>query len=134
MQRDHPLHNDRMAPTSTPQATVLKQELEKRGIIVEAEKWDGHKHIDLIIARAQLNIEVDGKHHYQDARQMLSDLKGAHYSERKGWDTVRIPNALIDNESDLHQVADALAIVATERSHQLGHRMHYRRYQRNPAR
>jgi hypothetical protein len=36
-----------MRPVSTPQARLLKQELEGRGIIVEAEKWDNHKHIDL---------------------------------------------------------------------------------------
>jgi very-short-patch-repair endonuclease len=131
MQKEHLRHNNGMAPRSTPQATILRQELEKRGIIVQAEKWDGHKHIDLVITRAQLNIEVDGKQHYQDAGQILSDLKRSHHSERKGWDTIHIPNALIDNESDLHQVADALAIVATERAHQLGHRMHYRRYQWN---
>jgi hypothetical protein len=44
-----------MEPHSTPQALRLKEELEKRGVIVEAEKWDGHKHIDLVISRAQLN-------------------------------------------------------------------------------
>jgi very-short-patch-repair endonuclease len=131
MNKRIPLHNNGMPPTSTPQAAILKQELEKRGIIVEAEKWDGHKHIDLVIARALLNIEVDGKQHYQDARQILSDLRRSHHSERKGWDTIHIPNALIENESDLHQVADALAIVATERAHELGHRMHCRRYQWN---
>jgi hypothetical protein len=33
-----------MHPETTPQALRLKDELEKRGVTVEAEKSDGHKH------------------------------------------------------------------------------------------
>lgn len=117
-----------MASKSTPQAERLKGELEKRGIVVEAEKWDGHKHIDLVVARSQLNIEVDGKQHYENWRQILSDVHRAHHSDRKGWDTIHVPNSVVDRESDLLRVADALAVVARIRAHDRGHRMHYRHY------
>jgi hypothetical protein len=116
-----------MHPVSTPQALLLKGELEKRGIIVEAEKWDGHKHIDLAISRAQLNIEVDGKQHYEDWQQILSDLHRAHHSDRR--DTVHIPNAVIENGGDLCKVADALAIAARVRAHDRGHRMLWKHYE-----
>lgn len=117
-----------MRGVSTPQAILLGYELEKRGIIVEREKWDGHKHIDLVIPRAHLNVEVDGKQHYENSHQILSDLKRSHHSDLKGWDTIHIPNAVIDNEQDLKRVSDALAMAARDRAHRLGYRMHYRHY------
>jgi very-short-patch-repair endonuclease len=64
-----------------------------------------------VIPRAQLNVEVDGKQHYENAHQILSDLKRSHYSDRKGWDTIHIPNAVIDNEQDLHRVADGWQLL-----------------------
>ena len=118
-----------MQPTSTPQAVKLKAELERRGVPVEAEKWDGHKHIDLVVSRAMLNIEVDGKQHYEDWRQILSDLHRTHHSDRKGWDTVHIPNAVIENRDELARVADALAMAARVRAGHRGHRMHWRHYE-----
>lgn len=113
---------------STPQAIKLKDELERRGIIVVAEKWDGHKHIDLVIHRSRLNIEVDGKQHYQDAKQILADIKRSHYSDFKGYDTFHVPNVFIDNARDLTKVADALAEAATIQARRLGHRQHYHSY------
>lgn len=111
----------------TPEALALKTELEKRGLIVEAEKWDGHKHIDLVIHRARLNIEVDGKQHYEDASQIVTDLKRSHYSDISGYDTIHIPNVLI--RTDLTQVSDAVAKAAAIRAHRLGHRFHFSHYQ-----
>lgn len=116
----------RMYRTSTPQALALKNELEHRGIIVEAEKWDGHKHIDLVIHRARLNIEVDGKQHYESPAQILSDLDREHYSDDGGYRTIHIPNALID--SDLERIANALAIAAGMRAQRLGQRHQYKHY------
>jgi very-short-patch-repair endonuclease len=119
-----------MHAQSTPQALRLKEELEERGAIVEAEKWDGHKHIDLVISRAQLNIEVDGKQHYEDWKQILSDLHREHHSDRKGGDTIHIPNAVIENAEDLRKVANALGIAARVRAHDRGHRLPFRHYER----
>ena len=109
---------------STSEALSLKKELEKRGVIVEAEKYDGHKHIDLVISRAHLNIEVDGNQHYETSAQILSDLLRTKYSAKAGWGTLHIPNILIHR--DLEKVADALANAAIRRSNDRGHRFDYR--------
>jgi very-short-patch-repair endonuclease len=113
---------------STPQALKLKEALEKLGVIVVAEKWDGHKHIDLVIHRSRLNIEVEGKHHYQDAEQILADIKRSHYSNLKGYDTFRVPNIFIDEPRDLAKVANALAEAAKIQARRLGHRQHIHSY------
>jgi very-short-patch-repair endonuclease len=99
--------------TPTPEAMVLKQELEKRGIRVLAEVNDGHKHIDLAIPNARINIEVDGRQHYENPHQIISDLKRSHYSDGLGYDTIHIPNVFI--REDLKNVADALAEAARMR-------------------
>lgn len=113
---------------STPQAQLLKQELERRGLTVRDEVYDGHKHIDLVISRAHLNIEVDGKQHYETAHQILSDLARTHYSDDSGWDTIHIPNPFIDNPQDLQKVADALAKASSVRIRKFGHRLPYHHY------
>ena len=43
----------------TPQAQALHDALVARGIECELEPWDGHKHVDLGIPRAKINIEID---------------------------------------------------------------------------
>jgi very-short-patch-repair endonuclease len=113
---------------STSQALKLKEALEERGLIVQAEKWDGHKHIDLVVHRSRLNIEVDGKQHYQSAQQILADIKRSHYSDFKGYDTFHVPNVFIDNADDLTKVANALAEAAKIQARRLGHRLHYHNY------
>jgi len=112
----------------TPEALALKNALEYRGVIVEVEKWDGHKHIDLVIHRARMNIEVDGRQHYMDPFQILRDLSRNFHSTRKGYDTIHIPNMFI--REDLNKIADALTFAAHLRSNRLGHRFHYRAYSR----
>jgi very-short-patch-repair endonuclease len=116
---------------STKQAAMLKAALEKRGIIVEAEKWDGHKHIDLVIHRARLNIEIDGKQHFESPQQIMSDLSRNHFSDVYGYSTIHIPNFICESPEDLAKSANALARVARIRSNKLGHRFHFHHYQEN---
>jgi very-short-patch-repair endonuclease len=54
---------------------------------LELEKWDGHKHIDLAIVKAKLNIEIDGSQHHFNPRVAFANLKRAEYSQKK--DTAR---------------------------------------------
>lgn len=117
-----------MSPQSTPEAQALKRELESRGLIVEAEKWDGFKHIDLVVHRARLNIEVDGNQHYEDADQILSDLQRMRHSAKKGYDTIHIANAFINDQDHLRKVSDALAEAARCRAESIGHRLSYKHY------
>jgi very-short-patch-repair endonuclease len=62
------------------------------------EKFDGHKHVDIVFERPKLHIEVDGIQHNQSTRQVLSDLKRTFYSMQDGFLTIRIPNILVRNE------------------------------------
>jgi len=91
----------------TKEAQDLKTALEKLGLRVLAEVDDGHKHIDLTLPDARINIEVDGGQHLTDPYQILSDLKRTHYSDDLGYDTVHIPNQIL--HSNLGGVASALA-------------------------
>src|SRR3989344_7336899 len=74
---------------STPLARKLYEALKKQGVPVKLELDDGHKHIDIAIPEARVNIEVDGEHHNYDHKQALSDLKRTYYSFKKGYLTLR---------------------------------------------
>lgn len=98
----------------TPQVTNLYNALMTRKIKCELEVFDKHKHIDISIPWAKIDIEVDGLHHYLDPRQIQADFKRTYWSmKRDDYDTLHIPNVIIDQYLD--KVADAIAVVA--RSH-----------------
>lgn len=102
----------------TPEAQALKEALEKHGLRVLVEVGaDGHKHVDLAIPAARLNIEVDGNQHLTSAHQILSDLKREHGSDQLAYDTIHIPNAQI--HSELEAIASALAEAAKVREAEL---------------
>lgn len=44
---------------------MLAAALKKRGVELELEHWDGHKHVDIYIPKDHLYIEVDGVPHYR---------------------------------------------------------------------
>jgi very-short-patch-repair endonuclease len=96
--------------TPTPQAQALHDALIARGIKCELEKDDGHKHIDIAITWAKLNIEIDGIQHYTNPQQITSDYQRTYYSMKKGYKTLRYPNFVI--EKYLDTVADAIAKLA----------------------
>ena len=48
-----------MYKESTPEAKLLRSELEKLGVRVLSEVNDGFKHIDLALPDAKINIEID---------------------------------------------------------------------------
>jgi len=93
--------------TPTKEAADLKTELEKQGIRVLVELHDGHKHIDLTIPKAKLNIEVDGIQHLTNPQQIVSDLSRGYYSHKNGFDTMHIPNEMI--RLHLNEISNALA-------------------------
>jgi very-short-patch-repair endonuclease len=98
----------------TPQAKKLHEALNERGVENELEFYDGHKHIDIYILGARLNLEVDGKYHLTDPEFLFRDLQRDLYSHLDGKDTIRIPNSYVDNYLD--QIADAIAEVAKRRA------------------
>lgn len=88
-------------------ALLLKCALEAKGLKVLSEHFDGHKHIDLSIPKAKLDIEVDGIQHLKNANQIVSDIQRSHYSQKDGFDTMHIPNEMIENH--LQEIASGLA-------------------------
>jgi len=96
-----------MYKKSTKEASALKEALRKLGIRIVDEFDDGHKHIDLRIPDAKIDIEVDGKKHLTDAYQIKSDLERSYHSAKNGYATIHIPNEAIN--ADLGGIASALA-------------------------
>lgn len=82
---------------ATPEARKLYFALKEKGIHALIEWWDKHKHIDIAIPEADINIEVDGPLHNIKPQQALQDLKRTYYSFKQGFFTLRIPNSLITN-------------------------------------
>jgi very-short-patch-repair endonuclease len=107
--------NKYKAPTK--EAVDLKETLEQKGVVVYLELDDGHKHIDLAIPRAKLNIEVDGIKHLIDPKQILADLSRGYYSHKNGYDTMHIPNEMIHKH--LEEIAEALTEASKRREKQI---------------
>ena len=97
----------------TPQAKRLSEALKRRGIKHRLESYDGYKHVDISIPWANLNIEIDGKQHSLNPKQLYADLERDAYSHEDGVVTKRYTNEEIDNH--LEKIADALAKVARKR-------------------
>ncbi len=91
----------------TKTAYRLGTALREKGIKLELEHWDGHKHVDIFIPTAGLCIEVDGPKHYTDADQILRDLEREHYSDIDGQRTMHVPNEIVEEHFD--EVVDAIA-------------------------
>lgn len=106
-------------PQPTPEAHKLGELLKKYGWKVELEKGDGHKHIDIAITEAKVNIEVDGKQHNLDTRQALADLERTYYSFKKGYLTLRIPNVLVRDAGTIKTTARFINKFLRESEEQL---------------
>lgn len=101
----------------TQEEIDLKKALENLGVRVLSQVPDGHKHIDLAIPDARINIEVDGPKHLTDPNQIVKDLLRSHYSDDLGYFTIHIPNEYI--HSDLEKISIALAEASKIRREQL---------------
>jgi len=99
-----------MHKQSTPEAVSLREALEKYGIRVLTEVYDGYKHIDLTIPDSHINIEIDGKQHLIDPNQILADLDRSHYSDDLGYHTLHVHNEEI--RENLEEIAIAIAEAA----------------------
>lgn len=98
---------------TTPEVVNLYFAFKLRGFEPDLEKFDEHKHVDIVFERPKLHIEVDGIQHNQSTKQALSDLKRTFHSMVDGYMTIRIPNQLVRNE--LNQTADYLVEYILER-------------------
>lgn len=101
-----------MSKTPTKQTVALADALKTRGIRVETEYWDGHKHIDVYLPDARIFIEVDGLQHYTNPRQILADFKRDHFSDGDDIHTLRLTNQLV--ETHLDEIVNAVVRVVKE--------------------
>ena len=99
----------------TSEARDLGFKLMERGVPLEFEKYDRHKHIDIAIVQKKVNIEVDGKHHNLSKKQALSDLKRTYHSFKKGYLTLRIPNSLVKDKKTIEETAKYIVAFLKER-------------------
>lgn len=102
---------------STYYANLLKKYLQKLGLKVDQEVYDGHKHIDLSIDSAKLDIEVDGIQHLTDSQQIITDFKRSNGSREDGYETIRVHN--IDLKDNAGGIASAIAEVSAIREEDL---------------
>jgi hypothetical protein len=105
---------DRQPHEPTPQALKLHEALQQRGIPNDLEHNDGHKHVDIRIPQARLNLEIDGEYHLLTPEHLFRDLQRDSCSHRNGIDTIRIPNRVVDWQ--LEALADSIAAVAKKRA------------------
>jgi len=101
---------------STKQAQALCGALEKRGIFVKPEHWDGYKHVDIHIPDVNINIEVDGMQHLTDPEQIMADFDRDYFSDIHKLNTLHITNEVLMNNLD--QIADAITVVVLKRRQQ----------------
>lgn len=97
---------------STKETINLYFSLRDRGVPAQLEKFDGYKNIDIAVAEAKVNIEVDGAHQLNNTDDAFADLQRTFYSFKKGFLTLRIPNVLV--KQNLNQTADYLTQFLNE--------------------
>lgn len=97
----------------TTQAYLLKEALEKFGVKVELEHFDGYKHVDLFLPEARVNIEVDGLQHLTISEQIIRDFNREYHDDRKGYNTLHIQNVVIDHY--LTDIVKGIAEMAVNR-------------------
>jgi len=79
----------------------------------QLEKFDGYNNIDIAIAEARVNIEVDGARHQPgNTDEAFADLQRAFYAFKKGFFTLRIPNVLV--KQNLSETADFVTAFLNE--------------------
>lgn len=98
-------------PKKIPTKHVLKlaEALRNKGVYLELEYWDGHKHIDIYIPKGKIYIEVDGNQHDMKVKQIISDFERDYYSFRDGFFTKRITNKEIDHHCE--KIAKAISEI-----------------------
>jgi very-short-patch-repair endonuclease len=98
---------------TTKHTQELHDALKNKGINAILEYHDGHKHVDLAIIEARIFIEVDGLHHFTDPNQIIRDFDRDHFSDGDDFDTIHIPNIIIEHH--LEEVAKAITDVVKSR-------------------
>ena len=101
----------------TEQSEKLHSALVEAGVEAHLEHWDGHKHVDICIPESKIYIEVDGAQHLTNPSQIARDFMRDHYSDIDGFNTLHIPNEVVDN--DLSRVVKAIVKLVNKIDHEL---------------
>ena len=109
-------------PKPTKQVLMLVGALRKRGVVLEVEHSDGHKHVDIYIPKDKMYIEVDGVPHSTNVKQIIADFNRDYFSYKDGYFTKHITNELIENHLD--KIANAIAEVAQNAPNKIGKNLH----------
>ncbi len=99
--------------TPTPQENALTLELNKRGIFVHQQYFDGYKHIDLYLPDARINIEVDGLQHLINPKRIVEDFHREYHADINGYHNIHITNGTLMHH--LNEIADAIAEVVKQK-------------------
>jgi len=85
---------------ATEEAIELYFLLKKNKVPAVLEKHDDNKIADIVIEKAKVHIAVDDRHNNYDHNRALDNLKKTFHSFKKGYVTLRIPNALIQSKAE----------------------------------
>ena len=92
----------------TPIARKLYDSLVLKGVPCEKEGRVGKKHVDILIEKIKLCIEIDEPYHY-NSRQKKIDFERDFHSFKEGYYTLRIPDEVADKY--LNKIAEAIAEI-----------------------
>ena len=101
----------------TSHAKKLFVRLKEIGIKARLEVNDKFKTIDIVVADAMVNIEVDGSHHNLIADRAIKDLWRTYYSLKAQYVTLHIPNSAIRH--DVETTAKIISRILIERKRQM---------------
>ncbi len=101
----------------TKYALKLMNALEKLKVHFKSESFDGYKHVDIVIPSSKIDVEVDGRQHTSDAKQIMSDLERSHNSSLNGYDTIHVTNH--DIYENVGGVASAIAEASAIREEKM---------------
>ena len=59
-------------PKPTKYTFMLMRALKKLKVHFRPESFDGYKHVDIVIPSSKIDIEVDGRQHINDAKQIIA--------------------------------------------------------------
>lgn len=102
--------------------SALKRKLNNNGIeCILEHPTDGHKHVDIRLIEAKIDIEINGDEHYTNPKRLASDVKRRFWSSKEGYVTIQIPNHIIDIDQKFNEVVEALSQVSMRRKYLLEH-------------
>lgn len=103
--------------SSSREAAKLYFYLRRKGIRAELQKDNGYRKVDIAVAEARLDIEVDGKLDNCNPLRAMAEMKKSFCSFKKGYNTLHVPNALVayELEKTVEYISDFVKIIGVNR-------------------